>query len=89
MNAFVVATGRRWYNPWKRPTYIIVVKLSRRNVATLLAKADGHPPGSHCTLERALDSGDFLHVKVEQDADHYGRRGYGPVPVHPETEAVL
>lgn len=58
------------------------IVLSRRNLQVLLAKLDGHPADSACTIYK-----DGFYVKAEEDADHYGDRL--PGEMHPETEARL
>lgn len=68
------------------------VTLSRRNLLSLLAKLDGHPPDSACTIV----SPSFYDVKVlvsgEEDEVHYAsaeRLGLAAGPMHPDTEAKL
>jgi hypothetical protein len=61
----------------------VELRLSRRNLQVLLAKLDGHPPGSACTLERDDGSGVVFRVIAEQDREHYGDRA--PGDVHPES----
>lgn len=68
--------------------------LSRRNLNSLLAKLDGHPPNSACTIGHPDDM-DFW-VTAEEDGIHYGHpsraefNGIGVVgPMHPETELAL
>lgn len=67
--------------------------LSRRNLEALLAKLDGHPPGSALTLGAPSQYGEF-YVRAEEDESHYahasreeavGVRG----PLHPDTERAL
>lgn len=66
----------------------IRIALSRRNLLTLLAKLEGHPPFSGCTIifpgSREEPS---LYVLAEDDRTHYGRRLAPPGLMHPETEA--
>lgn len=62
--------------------YTIV--LSRRNLLSLLAKLDGHPKGSACTLFRQ-----GWGIRAEEDEKHYKSRPYAPGPMHPETEAHI
>ena len=64
------------------------VVLSRRNLLSLLAKLDGYPTNSARTILGG-EAAPGLVVKAEDDAEHYGRRGYEPGPMHPDTEAVL
>jgi hypothetical protein len=56
------------------------VRLSRRNLLTLLAKLD--IPGSHCTLIKP----DGTVVVAEPDEVHYANRCH-PGPMSDETEA--
>ena len=62
---------------------LVELRLSRRNLQVLLAKLDGHPPGSACTLERDDGSGAVFRVIAEEDAEHYA--GRTPGDVHPES----
>lgn len=67
--------------------------LSRRNLESLLAKLDGHPPGSACILGGGSDAPGFF-VKAEENEEHYADR---EVPagmskwglMHPDTERQL
>lgn len=68
---------------------VTTVILSERNVRSLMAKLEGHPPNSALELRKNLDAGGVLVVKVERDDEHYGSRGYGPGEMHPDTEAAL
>jgi hypothetical protein len=69
---------------------VVRVVLSRRNLRALLAKLEGHPPGSACTLTYRSADGPTLIVSAEPDAVHYvhperdhpGVRG----AMHPDTE---
>ena len=68
------------------------VILSRRNLTSLLAKLDGHPPDSACTIGGG-DDAPGLFVKAEEDDVHYASRvvpvgtaKYGPM--HPSTETA-
>lgn len=63
------------------------VYLSRRNLVTLLAKLDGHPKNSACTIVRTLDNGTELVVTAEENAVHYGDRK--PGSMHPDTEEAI
>lgn len=65
------------------------VTLSERNVRTLMAKIEGHPPESHKQLTRQVNHTVGLMVIVEDDEKHYGDRGYGPGPMHPDTETAM
>ena len=60
------------------------VELTRRNLNALLAKLDGNPPNSACTI--LAPEGNFF-VKAVEDAEHYSERTAGEM--HPATEAVL
>jgi hypothetical protein len=62
------------------------VTLSRRNLKTLLAKLDGFPKDSACVITKTDDGDHYLIVRAEEDEVHYGKRGYGPGPMHPTTE---
>lgn len=66
--------------------------LSRRNLLALLAKLDGKPPGSFCTLLGPTMYEPFA-VTAEEDEAHYAhpsREGFNrPGQVHAETEARL
>lgn len=53
--------------------------LSRRNLEALIAKLDGYPLDSHCTIER-----DGIYVKAEPDEIHYADRI--PGEMHTSTE---
>lgn len=50
--------------------------LSQRNLSTLLAKLQGHSPGSACTIVGGSEASG-LRVMAERDDMHYGRRDYG------------
>ena len=67
----------------------VVVTLSRRNLLTLLAKLDGHPPNSACTIVLPGDEGPDLQVRAEDDDAHYQQRPEPPGAMHPETESHL
>lgn len=69
------------------------VILSRRNLRTLLAKLDGNPPNSACTIIGGTDA-PGLFVVAEEDEVHYadrlvpnGMTKYGPM--HPDTERAI
>ena len=67
---------------------ILTVKLSERNLRTLLLKRAGHPPNSACALQRFTEDDILLTVTVEDDEVHYeGRPEAGEM--HPETEREL
>jgi hypothetical protein len=65
---------------------LVAVTLSRRNLLTLLAKLDGYPPNSECTIVFPGGEGPELLVHAEEDAEHYARRIAPPGPMHPDTE---
>jgi len=65
------------------------VTLSRRNLLTLLAKLDGKPFKSACTITKTDDGDHLLIVKAEENEAHYSARGYGPGEMHPETEQAI
>jgi hypothetical protein len=58
------------------------VELTRRNLLSLLAKLDGHPADSACTIQ----SPDGFLVKAVEDDAHYSDRNAGHM--HPETEKM-
>jgi hypothetical protein len=58
------------------------VQLTRRNLQALLAKLDGHPPGSKCTI--AIDD---WEVKAVENHEHYTTRR--PGVMHPDTELLI
>ena len=69
--------------------------VSRRNLRALLAKLDGHPPGSACTLIAPAHYGLVL-ISAEEDEVHYANlervsAGIGEVPgsMHSDTEVIL
>ncbi len=68
------------------------VVLSRRNLETLLAKLDGNPPDSACTIMAPSEYGRWA-VKAEENDVHYAHpdREVGPEHgrMHPDTEAAL
>ncbi len=69
---------------------VVEVVLSRRNLLTLVAKLDGHPPQSAATILGPEEEGrPTLVVRAEEDGLHYRRRGFGPGRMHPLTEAWL
>ncbi len=74
------------------PTGGVRVVLSRRNLRTLLAKLDGNPPGSLCTIGVPPQYGLF-EVKAEEDEPHYAdeAREFRGVAgrMHPATERAL
>jgi len=63
--------------------------LSRRNLLSLLAKLDGHPPDSACIIGGGTDALGFF-VKAEEDDVHYADRGYPKWgEMHPDTEEAM
>ncbi len=69
------------------------ITLSRRNLLSLLAKLDGHPPDSACMIGGGADALGF-YVKAEEDDVHYADRvvppGWKPYGVmHQETEEAI
>lgn len=73
--------------------WVTRVVLSRRNLLSLLAKLDGHPPDSACTI-----SGPEVYpataVVAEEDDAHYAHFSRGGLlgragRMHPDTEAAL
>lgn len=67
--------------------------LSRRNLLSLLAKLDGHPPDSACIIQGGSDAWGYF-VKAEEDDVHYASREDWPYAVkwggmHPDTETAL
>ena len=69
-------------------TWEFELVLSRRNLKTLLAKLDGFPENSALTIVGG-DSAPGVVVRAEEDDIHYGSRGYGPGPMHSDTEAAI
>jgi len=68
----------------------VLVTLSRRNLLTLLAKLDGHPPNSACTIVLpGGGEGPGLVVRAEENDAHYQARPEPPGPMHPDTEARM
>ena len=67
----------------------VCIELSRRNLQSLLAKLNGHPPSSRCTLIRPCDNGLMLEVKAVENDTAYANRDVPPGPMHPSTEAQL
>lgn len=68
------------------------VALSRRNLRTLLAKLDGEPADSACTIVYDTRDGATLYVTAEEDAVHYAnpeRDQPTPGVMHPDTEEQL
>jgi hypothetical protein len=73
---------------------VVRVTLSERNLLALFQKLG--MPGSARTLASAHAYRDgepvddlLLVVEAEDDDEHYGKRGFGPGPMHPQTEQFL
>lgn len=69
--------------------------VSRRNLLSLLAKLDGNPPGSACTLGAPAAYGAFF-ITAEEDDEHYSHpdrlRDVGSSEagaMHPDTERAI
>ena len=69
-----------------RPSGTWVI-LSKRNLLSLLAKLNGQPAGSACTIAKAAVGGSYFYVKAEEDAVHYSGRKPGPMAL--ETEEAI
>lgn len=67
---------------------LVQVILSRRNLQSLLAKLDGHPPDSACTIDRNIGE-TLLTVVAEEDDDHYSDRAIMRGAMHPDTEEAI
>lgn len=72
----------------------VVVTLSQRNLLTLLHKLT--LPWSlrmlytqYCERDGRLDDDLLLVVRVEDDEEHYGKRGFGPGPMLAATEMFI
>lgn len=70
---------------------VIYVTVSRRNLLALLAKLDGHPHESFCTI-----IGPTMYpptvLTAEENEQHYSdldRLGVPQDPMHPETETLV
>jgi hypothetical protein len=71
---------------------VVHVALSERNLKALLAKLQGHPPDSSCTISYAVPDLGWLYVTAEPDAVHYAnpeRDTPEPGEMHPDTEERL
>ena len=69
---------------------LIAITLSRRNLLTLLAKLDGYPSKSACSIYLPGEGFDpTIFVHAEPDEVHYGTRPEPPGAMHPDTEARL
>lgn len=60
--------------------------LSRRNLLTLLAKLDGFPPNSACSIVGGCEAPN-IWVKAEEDEVHYAGRPASEM--HPITEGRI
>jgi hypothetical protein len=67
----------------------VYITLSRRHLLTLLAKLDGKPASSLRTIYIGGGNQPLLVVTAEDDDMHYGSRGYGPGPMHQDTERAI
>lgn len=65
------------------PNYLVV---SRRNLLTLLAKLEGYPEESACTIIGGIEAPGFI-LRAEPDEVHYAARPFGVM--HEETEQAL
>ena len=63
-----------------------MIELSRRNLLSLLAKLDGHPPNSACSIMAPNDMPGWT-VHAVEDAEHYADRPAGQMIA--ETERML
>ena len=71
--------------------WVTHVYLSRRNLLSLLAKLDGAPATSVCTLVGPVFY-PITIVTAEEDGAHYAhesRDDEPPGPLHPATEAAV
>jgi hypothetical protein len=62
------------------------IELSRSNLAALVAKLDGNPMGSACTIMKQID-GHLFVVRAVEDVAHYFDRPRGVM--HPDTEGAM
>lgn len=67
------------------PGFTTVV-LSRRNLLTLLAKLDGFPPDSECSIVGGYEAPN-IWLRAEEDEVHYAHRQAGEM--HPITEVRI
>jgi hypothetical protein len=65
----------------------LTITLSRRNLQSILAKLDGHPPDSACTIFNGPFEGYLLVLKGEDDDVHYTDEA--PGLMHPATERQM
>lgn len=67
------------------------VYVSRRNILALLAKLDGNPPDSNCTIVAGPVYPETF-ITAEEDEKHYShesRQGHGPGLLDPSTEVEV
>lgn len=69
----------------ENPGFTTIV-LSRRNLLTLLAKLDGFPPDSACSITGGFEAPN-IWIRAEEDEEHYARRPAGEM--HPVTEGRI
>lgn len=62
------------------------IELTRRNLRSLLAKLDGHPPNSACTIISPDDHEVTVVVTAVEDVKHYGSRRPGAMIEDTEQE---
>lgn len=62
------------------------IVLSRRNLVALLAKLDGFPSASACTIGGGSEA-PGVYVRAEEDDVHYRYRAAGRM--HPDTEEKI
>ena len=70
----------------KRVNGLTFLSLSRKNLESLLAKLDGNPPGSACTISGGSDAPGFF-VTAEENEIHYAHRPAGQM--HEATELAI
>lgn len=64
------------------------VELTRRNLLSLLAKLDGYPKDSACTIARTAEDGiNMWYIHAVEDSEHYTDQAPGAM-VH-ETEVAI
>ena len=73
--------------------WLTKVTVSRRNLLTLLAKLDGHPSDSACSIE-CPNMYPYTLLVAEEDDVHYSHLSRGeevdrPGRMHPDTEAAV
>ena len=69
----------------------VALELSRTNLLALLAKLDGNPPASNCTILKEFPGTGpvelVVRVKAVEDAAHYSDRPRGIM--HEDTERAI